>query len=94
VHSHLAENITLDALAGCAGLSRYHFARRFRASTGMTPHQYVLQERVAKARTLITRTNVRLAEVATTCGFADQSHLNRVFKRFTGVSPGIYRQQG
>jgi transcriptional regulator GlxA family with amidase domain len=60
----------------------------------MTPHQYVLQERVAKARTLITRTNVRLAEVATTCGFADQSHLNRVFKRFTGVSPGIYRQQG
>lgn len=92
IHEHLGENITLDVLASSVALSRYHFARRFRASTGTTPHEYVLQQRVAKARTLLTRTNYPLLDIAVACGFADQSHFNRVFKKHTGVPPGHYRK--
>jgi AraC family transcriptional regulator len=92
VQAHLGESITLDDLAGAAGLSRYHFARRFRVSTGTTPHDYVLRQRVARARTLLTRTDRPVLDVALICGFADQSHLNRVFKKHTGVPPGFYRK--
>lgn len=92
VHEHLGENITLDDLAASVALSRYHFARCFRASTGTTPHEYVLQQRVAKAQTLLTRTNYPLPDIAVNCGFADQSHLSRVFKKYTGVPPGHYRR--
>lgn len=93
IHEHLGENLTLDDLASSVALSRYHFARRFRASTGTTPHEYVLTQRVAKAQTLLTRTNYPLLDIAVICGFADQSHLNRVFKKYTGVPPGHYRKQ-
>jgi AraC family transcriptional regulator len=92
IHEHLSENITLDDLASSVALSRYHFARRFRVSTGTTPHDYVLQQRVARAQTLLTRTNYPLLDIAVTCGFADQSHFNRVFKKHTGVPPGHYRK--
>jgi AraC family transcriptional regulator len=92
IHEHLSENITLDDLASSVALSRYHFARRFRVSTGTTPHDYVLQQRVARAQTLLTRTNYPLLDIAVTCGFADQSHFNRVFKKHIGVPPGHYRK--
>jgi AraC family transcriptional regulator len=92
IHEHLADNLTLDELAASVALSRYHFARRFRVSTGTTPHEYVLQQRVARAQTLLTRTNYPLLDIALTCGFADQSHLNRVFKKHTGMPPGHYRK--
>jgi len=92
IHEHLGDDLTLDELAGSVALSRYHFARRFRVSTGTTPHEYVLQQRVARARTLLTRTNYSLLDIALTCGFADQSHLNRVFKKHAGVPPGQYRR--
>jgi AraC family transcriptional regulator len=73
-------------------LRRYHFARRFRVSTGTTPHEYVLQQRVARAQTLLIRTNYPLLDIALMCRFADQRHLNRVFKKHTGVPPGHYRK--
>lgn len=92
VHVHLGEAITLDDLASSVGLSRYHFARRFRVSVGTTPHEYVLQQRVARAQTLLTRTNYPLLDIALICGFADQSHFNRVFKKHVGVPPGHYRK--
>jgi AraC family transcriptional regulator len=92
VHEHLGEAITLDDLAASVALSRYHFARRFRAAVGTTPHEYVLQQRVARAQTLLTRTNYPLLDIALICGFADQSHFNRVFKKHTGVPPGHYRK--
>ncbi|WP_157042058.1 helix-turn-helix domain-containing protein [Nitriliruptor alkaliphilus] len=92
IQEHLGENITLEDLASSVGLSRYHFARRFRVSTGTTAYEYVLQQRVARAQTLLTRTNESLINIAVTCGFADQSHFNRVFKKHTGVPPGQYRK--
>lgn len=92
IQEHLGDNITLDAIASTIGLSRYHFARRFRISTGTTPHEYVMQQRVARAQTLLTRTDYPLLDIAVICGFADQSHFNRVFKKHTGVPPGHYRK--
>lgn len=93
VHAHLGERIPLEALARAVGLSRYHFARRFRQSFGTTPHEFVLRQRIERARTLLERTGTPLLEVAATCGFADQSHLTREFRKRVGVTPGRYRDR-
>jgi AraC family transcriptional regulator len=93
VHEHLAETISLDDLAAVAGLSRFHFARKFRATIGTAPHAYVLQQRVERARVLLQRTGTPIPEVAASCGFADQPHLTREFKKRVGVTPGRYRSR-
>ena len=93
VQSHLHATLTLDELAATAGLSKFHFARRFRASTGTTPHEFVLRHRVDRARRLLQRTAMPLPEVAATCGFADQSHMNRVLRRRLGATPGEVRRR-
>jgi AraC family transcriptional regulator len=91
IRTHLRENISLDDLAGAAGLSRYHFARRFRQTTGTSPHEFVLQQRVARARIMLQRTRSPLREIAALSGFSDQSHMTRVFRKRLGVTPGQYR---
>jgi AraC-like DNA-binding protein len=75
-------------LARETGLSRFQVLRGFVRVTGLTPHAYQVQRRVALARGLIARGRP-LAEVAATCGFADQSHMTRQFVRIYGVSPGM-----
>jgi AraC-like DNA-binding protein len=91
--AHLLERwdqpVALAELATVAGLSRFELVRRFGAGTGLTPHAFQTQVRVGHARRLL-RDGVPPAAVAATCGFADQPHLNRVFKRLVGVSPGRY----
>jgi AraC-like DNA-binding protein len=81
--------VTLGELATLAGLSPFHFLRSFRRATGLPPHAYLIQVRVRKARSLLLRGS-SAGEAALTAGFADQSHLNRHFKRFTGVTPCVY----
>lgn len=81
--------LTLSALAHEAGLSRYQFLRAFTRATGLTPHAYLMQRRIHRARQLIGR-GVRLAEAAADSGFSDQSHMTRLFVRSFGMSPGIY----
>ena len=93
IHEHLQENMSLDDLAGSVGLSRYHFARRFRQSTGTTPHEFVIQQRIDRAKTLLHRTNTALLDIASVCGFADQSHMTREFRKRVNVTPGRYRAQ-
>lgn len=80
---------TLGELAGLCGLSRFQLLRGFVASTGLTPHAYLLQKRIDLARRLIAR-RASLADVAAVSGFADQSHMTRVFVCKYGVSPGAY----
>ena len=89
--AHLGENISLNDLAAAVALSRFHFARMFRQSVGTSPHEYVLQQRLERARTMLSRTNASLLEIAGCCGFADQSHMNRVFRKRVGQTPGQYR---
>ncbi len=93
VQEHLADRISLDDMAASVSLSRFHFARRFRTSMDTSPHAFVLDQRVERAKTMLTRTNTPLPEIAVRCGFADQSHLNRVFKKRIGTTPGSFRCQ-
>ena len=75
-------------------LSRFHFARLFRQAMGTSPHEFVLQQRLARARALLSRTDEPLLGIAASCGFADQSHMNRVFRKRVGQTPGQFRASG
>jgi AraC-like DNA-binding protein len=88
----LAEGKTLLSLARVAGLSPFHLERLYLRCTGLTPHQQQTLARLRRVRTLLGE-GVTLSEAAAACGFADQSHLNRVFKQLMGVPPGRYRAQ-
>ena len=90
--ANLEGNLTLSMLAGACELSTRHFSRAFRQSVGLSPHQWLLQRRVDKARELLRDPNLSLADVAIACGFANQSHFTRVFTRIASVSPGRWRR--
>ncbi|WP_322615194.1 AraC family transcriptional regulator [Pseudomonas sp. BIC9C] len=90
LHAQLASPPSLETLAAAVNLSPFHFARVFRRATGMPPHTWLMQQRIARARRLLQGGCLPL-EVATQLGFADQSHLSRQFKQVYGVGPGAYR---
>ena len=90
IEARCTESITLAQLAQVARLSRYHLVRVFQKQVGLPPHKYQMQRRVARAKELIQR-GQPLCTVALDCGFADQSHLNKHFKRVLGLTPGQYR---
>lgn len=92
MQSELANKLSLRRLAAECDLSVRHFTRAFGQSTGLTPHRYLLKLRLDKARELLLDPALRLDEIATTCGFADQSHFTRVFSASEKVSPGIWRR--
>jgi AraC family transcriptional regulator len=92
IDSQLAEPISLGQLAGLCALSEYHFARMFRASFGLPPHQYVLARRLDRAREMLRGTLLPLGEIALACGFASASHFTNRFKQVLGGTPGEYRQ--
>lgn len=92
MRSRLAESISLEEMARVAALSPFHFARQFKAATGHPPHDYHIRLRVDRAQELL-RTRGRewtLAAIASECGFVDQSHFSRHFKRVVGITPGEY----
>lgn len=88
---HPAVDLSLNDLARHTHLSRYQLIRAFRAVTGMTPHAWQLNQRVNLARNKI-RSGEELAHIAYDLGFADQAHFQRVFKAYTGTTPGLFRQ--
>ncbi len=87
ISDRLEEELSLNELAAIAQLSPYHFSRAFKQSTGISPHRYVIQQRIERAKQLLLQGKMSLADVAIACGFSHQSHLNRHFKRLTGVTP-------
>jgi AraC-like DNA-binding protein len=89
----LSENLSLTNIARVCKLSLSHFARSFKISTGLPPHQWVMGARIELARTLLATSETPLVEIAGTCGFADQSHFSRVFGRVVGTSPGAWRRE-
>lgn len=96
VLNHIAANLggdtSLHRLAERAGLSPYHFAIAFRQSTGLPPHQYVLHQRVERAKELLTNPQLSLAEIGYAAGFASQAHFTTVFRRLVGSTPAAYRK--
>ena len=97
VTTRLLDDLTSDPslaeLAALCGLSRGHFIRAFKQATGMPPHRWLLMQRVKRAKDLLRGTDMSLADVAVACGFADQSHLTRVFSKAFGISPGAWQRQ-
>lgn len=87
IYAHLDQDIALADLANVAHLSEFHFARLFKQTTGLPPHQFVIHQRVERAKRLIAARRLSLAQVAVEVGFNDQSQLNRHFKRLVGVTP-------
>jgi AraC family transcriptional regulator len=92
IDAHIAEEISLDELAALAGKSACHFLRCFKQSTGISPHRYVTQRRIDHACGLLVA-DLPLVEIALACGFADQSHFGRVFRRERNLTPMAYRRQ-
>ncbi|MBE9158561.1 helix-turn-helix transcriptional regulator [Nodosilinea sp. LEGE 06152] len=93
IQAHLSQELSLDAMAAQVGLSRSHFAHQFKQAMGVAPHQYVSQQRVEKAQRLLRSRQIPITDIALECGFANQSHLTKVFKKHTGTTPKAYRQQ-
>jgi len=89
--AHLNQDLSLEMLAQQVGFSPYHFARLFRQATGESPHQFVLRQRIERAKWLLRETDMPLAHVALESGFATQSHLTQVFKRYLNLTPRTYR---
>lgn len=87
IQAYLERDLSLNDLATLAQMSPHHFARLFKQSTGFTPHQYVIHSRVERAKQLLLQGKLTIAQVAYAVGFAHQSHLNRHFKRWLGVTP-------
>ena len=90
VDAYLDQDLALAELAAIAQLSPNYFTRLFKQSTGFTPHQYVIQQRVQRAKRLLHEGKLAIADIAIEVGFAHQSHLNRHFKRWVGVTPKAF----
>ena len=90
IDDHIGERISLDQLARQAGVSRFHFARQFRLSTGESPMGYLRRARIERSKSILQSRDSTIAEVAARLGFSDQSHFTRTFGRLVGVSPGSF----
>jgi AraC family transcriptional regulator len=92
VEANIDQDLRLEALAGIAGMSTYHFARRFKETTGVSPHAYVLLRRIRRAESLLLDPAVSLAEIAAACGFSSQAHFTTAFRLRLGTTPHAYRR--
>jgi AraC family transcriptional regulator len=92
IEAELDTELSLASLAKESGYSRAHFLRMFRAATGLTPHQYVLERRLSTAQQLLQQSKMLLADIALRCGFSSQTHMNDVFRKRLGVTPLEYRR--
>ncbi len=92
VDANLNVSIRNKELAEIARLSEFHFNVAFRKCFGQSPHEYIMRRRVARAQGLMLSTNMALSAIAFECGLADQSHLTRLFRRFSGESPAAWRR--
>jgi AraC family transcriptional regulator len=91
IHSHLEEPLSLKQMAELAQMSPYHFGRLFKQSTGMTPHKYVLGEKIWLAKGLLTDGFLSITEVSVRCGFSSHSHFTTAFRKWVGMTPREYR---
>ena len=92
IRENLAHEVSVAELARTVGMSQYYFSKLFKTSTGTTPHQYLMRQRVERAQDLLRASRTALAEVATQVGFETQSHFTSVFRHMVGITPKRYRE--
>lgn len=92
ISGHLSSPIAIDELADLVRLSSSYFSTAFKATFGLSPHNYVLAQRIELAKQLMLTTDDLLCEIALSCGLADQAHLSRLFRRLTGTTPSAWRR--
>lgn len=94
IYDNIGRAIKLDEIAHLLGISQYYFCRLFRKSVGMTPHQYVIAQRIERAKILLKQPQRQtIADIALSCGFSNQSHLCKHFRKLTGTTPNTYRRE-
>lgn len=91
INDHLAEDFTLADLATVVDLSPFHFARAFKRTTGLTPQQYLMQQRIERAKDLLAQEDLPIVEVSAQVGFKNQSHFTTFFRRYTAMTPKVWR---
>lgn len=91
MHDNYSRELTLDEIASAAYLSEYHFARMFKQITGVTPHVYLANLRLERARRLLIDTSHPISEIAAMVGYQSQSHFTKIFKSVTGITPRVFR---
>jgi AraC family transcriptional regulator len=87
IQTHLNQDLSLAELASVIRISPTYFASLFKQAMGVSPHQYVIQQRVEQAKLMLSKTDLAIADIALQVGFSSQSHLTQQFKRVTGVTP-------
>jgi AraC family transcriptional regulator len=92
IEQRLEEDVTIDSLAAVVYLSKYHFSRAFKVSTGMSPKRYLKQRRLEKAKAMLAEEAGTLAEIAKLCRFSSAANFSRAFRSVTGFTPGRYRR--
>ncbi|MEL6553798.1 MAG: helix-turn-helix domain-containing protein [Cyanobacteria bacterium J06621_11] len=91
IDAHLNQEIKLADLARLLDMSQFHFSRLFKQSLGISPYQYLLQQRVERAKQLLKKTDLLIIDIAFACGFNSHSHLSKQFRQLTGMTPKVYR---
>ena len=91
VDAYLDQNIKLETLAKLLDLSQFHFTRLFKQSLGLSPYQYLIEQRIERAKQLLKETNQSILDIALNCGYNSHSHLSKQFRQVTGMTPKAYR---
>lgn len=92
IQEHLGEDLSLNDIANELGMSSYYFCNLFKRSTGVSPHQYLIRQRVERAKLLLKQPGRTVTAIALDCGFANQSHFARCFRHHTGLNPKEFRK--
>ena len=92
INEHLSEDLSLEAIASSIGMSKYHFCRAFRQAKGLSPWQYVIQQRIEAAKRLLVIPQLSIAQISQRLGFSTQGQFTNFFRKYVGVSPKQYRQ--
>ena len=87
----LGETLQVSELAQACSLSRSHFSRAFKCSTGLSPQEWIREQRILRAKCLIAHTGMTLTQISQECGFCDQSHFSHIFSRSEGITPLTWR---
>ncbi|MGC1309448.1 MAG: AraC family transcriptional regulator, partial [Phormidesmis sp.] len=91
--ANLTQDLSILDLATLTGMSKSHFSRSFKQSVGIPPYQYLMQQRVEQAKQLLEKQSIAISTIALDCGFANQTHLTKVFRQMTGMTPRAYQKR-